>query len=426
VAELNEQPEAEPELAVISQHHNIEKPTAAPRSKSGLLFAALILLLIIGLAAAGFYFFSQLRDKQEGLGGEVKSELSRQINDYQGQLTAIQKQISTLQSEIASKEEHFNKTLASFSDLHGQKLDATRKELTGQVLQVQRQLGKTRGDWLIADAEYLLSVANERLHLVGDINTTKEALEAADQRLRESGDTGTIKIREQVAKEIAQIKDIKVPDVVGIYSSLQSLASETGKLSLLLPYTGKPLTKPEEADNSSAVSEDTNELLNTAIQELEGIVTIKRSDQPIKEILSEEQAEFIREQLRVKLELVKIALVQENDGLYQAGLTDIKTWIEKHFNKNDATEHFQAEIARLQAVNLRTQFPDISLSLKMLRDVTKLRIETDKALQTTTESPSASQEESQKTPTETVEQPKGTTSPLDSTQLPQAPVQKKP
>jgi hypothetical protein len=47
-------------------------------------------------------------------------------------------------------------------------------------------------------------------------------------------------------------------------------------------------------------------------------------------------------------------------------------------------------------------------------------------LQTTTESPSASQEESQKTPAEAVEQPKGTTSPLDSTQLPQAPVQKKP
>ena len=38
---------------------------------------------------------------------------------------------------------------------------------------------------MIADAEYLLSVANQRLHLVGDVNTTRMALEAADQRLRE-------------------------------------------------------------------------------------------------------------------------------------------------------------------------------------------------------------------------------------------------
>jgi hypothetical protein len=34
-------------------------------------------------------------------------------------------------------------------------------------------------------------------------------------------------------------------------------------------------------------------------------------------------------------------------------------------------------------VRIRSQFPDISLSLKMLRDITKLRIETDKALSNT-------------------------------------------
>ncbi len=386
MSEVTEQPE--PEEAVVSPNNDIPKPepvVKARRSFFGLIFGVLTFLLVIALAGAGYYFFNQLRAKQEGLGGEVKTQLSRQINDYQSQLTAIQSQIASLQSEIAGKEEHFNKTLADFSELHDQKLEGTRKELSDKVLQVQRQLGKTRGDWLIADAEYLLSVANERLHLVGDINTTREALEAADQRLRESGDSGVIKIREQVAKEIAQIKDIKIPDIVGIYSALQSLAGETSKLSLILPYTGKPLTPPEEAQNSSAVSEENNELLNSAIQQLEGIVTIKRSNQPVKEILTEEQAEFIREQLRVKLELVKIALVQENDALYQTGLTDIKNWVEQHFNKTDVSERFQAEISRLQGIELRKQYPDISLSLKMLRDVTKLRIEADKALEASDE-----------------------------------------
>lgn len=413
MAEISEQQEPEQE-AVVSPKNDIPKPARPP--KSGLWFAIVILLLIIGLAAAGFYFFSQLRAKQEGLGGEVKTELSRQINDYQGQLTAIQTQLSALQSEIAGKEEHFNKSLQSFSGLHDQKLEATRKELGDKVLQVQRQLGKTRGDWLIADAEYLLSVANERLHLVGDINTTREALEAADQRLRESGDTGVIKIREQVAKEISQIKDIKAPDIVGLYSALQTLASDTAKLSLLLPYTGKPLASPETTDNSNAVSEDNSELLNSAIHELEGLVTIKRSNQPIKEVLSEDQAQFIREQLKIKLELVKIALVQEDDALYQAGLTDIKSWVEKHFNKDAVAERFLAEIVRLQAISLRTQFPDISLSLKMLRDVTKLRIETDKALQVSTD-PLAGDEGKKATPVANG-QPAGSASPSESTQAP--------
>lgn len=422
MSEITEQPEQEE--AVISQNNDIPKPVPVPRSKSGLLFGVVMLFLIIGLAGAGFYFFNQLRAKQEGLGGEVKTQLSRQINDYQAQLTAIQSQVAALQSEIAGKEEHFNKRLAEFSDLHSQKLEATRKELGDKVLQVQRQLGKTRGDWLIADAEYLLSVANERLHLVGDINTTREALEAADQRLRESGDTGAIKIREQIAKEISQIKEVKVPDVVGIYATLQALANDAAKLTLILPYSGKPLTPPEEAKASSPVSEETNALLDTAIHELEGFVTIKRSDQPIKEILTEEQAEFIKEQLKVKLELAKIALVQENDSLYQAAIKDIKAWVDKHFSKNDAFVRFLAEIARLETVNLRTQFPDISLSLKMLRDVSKLRIETDKALQTPDENPSGLQENN-KTPVNAIGQPSAG-EPLDSTKLPQASEPKQP
>jgi uroporphyrin-III C-methyltransferase len=417
VAELTEQPIPEQE-PVISKNDGKSKPE--PRSSSGLLFVIIILFLILGLAGAGFYFFTQLRDKQEGLGGEVKGELARQINDYQAQLTAIQSQVATLQSEIAGKEDHFNKTLASFSDLNTQKTEATRKELSDKVLQVQRQLGKTRGDWLVADAEYLLSVANERLHLVGDINTTRVALEAADQRLRESGDAGTIKIREQIAKEISQIQGVNVPDVVGLYTSIQTLVGEVAKLTLVLPYSGKPLTPPEEATNSSAISEDSNDLVNSAIQELEGIVTIKHTDKPVKEILTQEQAEFIREQLKVKLEMVKMALVQQNDALYQAALADIKTSVSQYFTTNDNAKGFISEVSRLQAIKLRSQLPDISLSLKMLRDVSKLRIETDKAL--STEDGEPVQKESPAVPLDSkapVSKPTESIKPIDSGQPPQ-------
>jgi uroporphyrin-III C-methyltransferase len=413
---LIEQPKPEQE-PVNSPNDGKLRP--APRSSSGFLFVIIILFLVLGLAGAGFYFFTQLRDKQEGLGGQVKGELTRQINDYQAQLTAIQSQVAALQSEIAGKEDHFNKTLASFSDLNTQKTEATRKELSDKVLQVQRQLGKTRGDWLIADAEYLLSVANERLHLVGDINATHEALVAADQRLRESGDTGTINIREQIAKEISLLQGVKVPDVVGLYVSIQALESDVAKLTLLLPYSGKPLTAPGEAADSNVVGEDSNDLLNSAIHELEGIVTIKHSDKPIKEILTQEQAEFIREQLKVKLEIVKIALVQQNDALFQAGLADIKTAINLHFTSNDDVKGFASELSRLQGIKLRSQLPDISLSLKMLRDVTKLRIETDKALSTDEVKPG--QEEGTKAPSDSIgstTKPVESANPVDKNPLP--------
>jgi uroporphyrin-3 C-methyltransferase len=371
-------------VAELSEQQQEQEPGDTKqerRSHSGFWFGVIILITIIGLAGGGYYLVTQLRHQQEGLGGEVKGEMSKQIADYQSQLTAIQSQLATVEANIASKDSHFTKTLADFSQLHNEKLDTTRKELNEAIHQVQRQLGKTRGDWLIADAEYLLSVANERMHLIGDVNTTREALEAADQRLRESGDAGTIKVREQIAKEIAAIKNVVVPDIVGIYASIQSLQDQVDKLVLLLPYTGKASAAPAEAKKKTDQKTEDQGLLDSAVNQLEGIVTIRHSEHEIKEILSPEEAQFIREQLRLKLEIVKISLVQHNEALFQSGLADAKKWAEQNFTRNTDLNNFIAELDRFKTIKIRSQFPDISLSLKMLKDITKMRIETDKAMQ---------------------------------------------
>lgn len=358
MTELNEQ-----------QAQDLGDTKKAHRSRSGFWFGIIILLIVLGLAGVGFYLLQSVRDQQKDLGGEVKGEMSKQLADYQAQLTAIQSQLANVSKEVSSKDEHFNKTLANFSQLHQEKLNNTSKQLTEAIQQIQRQLGKTRGDWLIADAEYLLSVANERLHLIGDTHTTLEALEAADQRLRESGDTGVIKVREKIAEEISVVKNIKTTDIVGIYVAIQAQQDHVDKLTLLLPFAGKaPVATKEQANEDSGLLD---------------ALGVKYSEQPINEILTAEEAKFIYEQLRVKLEMVQIALVQHNEALFQSSLADAKKWIEQQFAKNDASSNFIAELDKFSAIKIHGDFPDISLSLKMLKDISKLRIEADKATPTT-------------------------------------------
>lgn len=383
MAELSEQ-----------QEQNVSENNKAHKSRSGLWFGIIMLLIIISVAGVGFYLFQQLRSQQDNLGGEVNKgdmqliELSKQISGYQTQLAAIQSQLATVEADVAGKDAHFTKTLADFSQLHSEKLDGARNELNTAISQVQRQLGKTRGDWLIADAEYLLSIANQRLYLMGDVNTTREALEAADQRLRESGDAGAFKIREQIAKDLTAIRNVAVADIVGMYATNQSLQDQVDKLALYLPYTGKTLTQPKPAQ------EPTDKEAHNLLDQLEGMVTIRHTDHPIKEILTPEEAQFIREQLRVKLEIVKIALVQQNEQLYQSSLADAKKWAEQNFAKNAETSSFIAELDRFNAIKIRSHFPDISLSLKMLRDITKLRLEVDKAMPPAEKAKSAQVEKS--------------------------------
>jgi uroporphyrin-3 C-methyltransferase len=375
----------------------IEKDSAeskkSHRSRSGFWFGVIILLVVIGIAGAGYYLLMQLRERQTNLGGEVKGELSKKVADYQSQLSAIQSQLSTIESTIAGKDAHYTKSLDDYAKLHNEKLDNIRKEMNDSIQHLQRQLGKTRGDWLIADAEYLLSVANERLHLIGDVNTSREALEAADQRLRESGDAAVFKVREEVAKEIAILKNIPVPDIVGLFGSVQALQEQVDQLALILPYSGKtpapPAKENQEKPGAEGKTDQSSDLVDSALNELGDIVTIRRTDQPIEEILTPQQVQFIREQLRVKLEMIKIALVQQNEAIYHSSVQDAKEWTEKNFAQNEDNRKFINELNRLGETKIRSHFPDISTSLKMLRDITKLRIESDKAMALPPEAPAA-------------------------------------
>jgi uroporphyrin-3 C-methyltransferase len=376
VAELIESVE---EKTIVEEQKTVKETSPeVRRSRSGFWFGLIILFIIAVVAGSGYYFLQQLREKQEGLGGEMKGVVSQQISDYQAQLAAIQTQLAAEQADIGSKESHFSNTIAEFSKLHDEKLETVRKDLTEEIQKLQRQLGKTRGDWLLADAEYLLSVANQRLLLMGDVNTTMEALAAADQRLRESGDAAAYKVREQLAKDISAMSKVSAVDVVGIYAVLQNLETQIDSLTLLLPYAGKEVEEQPvvPAPKSKAKGDD-------LLGQLESMVTIRHVQQHVNEILTPEQAQFIREQSRVKLEMIKIALVQQNDMLYQASLADTTKWILGNFVKDKDADHFLVALDKLSDVHIRSQFPDISLSLKMLRDITKLRIETDKALSDT-------------------------------------------
>jgi uncharacterized protein HemX len=367
-----------------NEQPKIKKESVQKKSRAGLIFGIINSLLIFALAGGGYYLLQQTEDKQLAQGKEINKdgmreiESSKQLNSFQSQLAAMQSQIATFDKEIAGKDNHFTKTLAHFTETHTKEQKITRKNLMAEVSSVKRQLGKTRGDWLMADAEYLLSVANQRLQLVGDVKTTRMALEAADQRLRESGDTAAFKVREQITKEIAALRTVKKLDIVGMHASIQLLKDKVPKLAVLLPYSGKPLTESKRIHNHDEEPTNDHGVLNSALHLLEGYVTVKHTDQAVTHILTEEEVGFIRQQLGVKFEVIKIALVQQSDTIYQASIADAKQWVKSNFTINTQSISVLEELGRLSTIPLRIDFPDVSTSLKMIKDITKLRIETDK------------------------------------------------
>lgn len=354
------------------------------KSGTSALLGPIVLAVIVVLGGAGYYFIQQLRSSQAGLGGELEKgdkqvlELTKQITNLQAQIAAVQTQVNTMESKSANKESSLERKITDFSERHTEKLGLTADKLEKSIRYLNRQFGKTRSDWLVADAEYLISVANQRLHMSGDIKTAMLALEAADERLRESGDAGVFKVREAVAKEISSLKAIKTADIVGTFSKIRALEEKIEKIPVFMPHSGSAVVQKSKEETERDVR-DIDSLLGSAVKDLKDLVEVRRTDRPMDVVLKPEEVQMLRQELGLKLELAGLALIQRNEKLYQENLSSSEDWLSKHFDtESDLTQAVITEIGNLKNTSINVDLPDTGRSLKLLRDITRLRLESDR------------------------------------------------
>lgn len=380
------EPSAEPaEPGAVGQPAAPSKPKK-PRSTAWVGYV--VLLAIVALSVGGWFLLQELRSRQEGLGGQITSkdqqllQITQQLNSVQSEMATLHSQVATIQSQVTTEDSKVERLLGEHTAQLSDRLDATRAELGGAVEHIQRQLNKTRGDVLVADAEYLLSIANQKLHLVGDVKAALAAMEAADQRLHDSGDPAVFKVREALADEINTLKKMDAPDVVGISAQLLSLENKVKNVPLFLPHAGlvkEHAPKPGPGPAAGG-EEESKDALDSALEDIKGLVTVRRTDKPIEAVLAPEQAEALRQILLLKLENTRTALLRGDERLYKDSLTSAADWLRQHFDATaPETREMETELNALLARSISVPFPDISKSLVLLRNIEKLRLEAEEA-----------------------------------------------
>lgn len=373
------------------------KPAKTPSSdkpRSMAWVGYLILLGVIGLAVGGWFLLQELRSRQEGLGGQLTDkgqqvqEVTHQLSSVQSELAALHSQLATLQTQFSGTDAKFERRLTEQAEQLDVKLDAARAELGEAVQTIQRQLNKSRGDLLITDAEYLLSVANQKLNLIGDVKSVLAAMEAADQKLHESADPAVYKVREVLAGEMAALRKIQAPDVVGVSSRLIALERKVPSLPLILPHAGTvkqhESAKAQVKDKQPAPAEgeaERGDALDSALEGLKDLVTVRRTDQPVEALLTPEQVEALRQLLLMKLENTRAALLRSDEQLYRDSLAAASEWVEQHFDGKAAeTQAMLEELRALSDRSLNVAYPDISKSMLMLQNIESLRLEAEDAV----------------------------------------------
>ncbi|MHA7811573.1 MAG: uroporphyrinogen-III C-methyltransferase [Marinobacter adhaerens] len=296
---------------------------------------------------------------------------------------------------VMQKLQSLKQDTAQLEDLYGdrgsqqsQRLQSLEEKLASQrelIATQQRQIdhnarelleagNRTRTDWLLAEAEYLLRIANQRLMIEKDIRGAMSALEAADEVLTESDDIGVYPVRQQLAREILALKGLTGVDRTGLYLTLeaaidsihqltdQALISENAPGFVVNAAQGESAGTDEEP---GAVVQAWNKVKATLMQ----VVVVRRMDEPVKPLLSPDQSAYARLNLQLMLEEAEMAVLRGNQPLYERALTKARTTIDDWYNaSNPRVTALSETLAELAGKNVDPELPDISQSLDLLKE----------------------------------------------------------
>ena len=91
-------------------------------------------------------------------------------------------------------------------------------------------------------------------------------------------------------------------------------------------------------------------------------------------MLAPEQQYFLYENLRLQLAAARLALLRGEPAAWQGALQTARDWLQRHFDvETPAVRATLEAVDELLKVAVRPPIPDVSASLRRLREVMRLR-----------------------------------------------------
>jgi uroporphyrin-3 C-methyltransferase len=345
-----------------------EKPDSNSRKGSSFI-AWLALLLVLVMAAGAAWSVLELQRREaglvervaelEGIARQKDSNLAQVADNWQAQLKAG---LGKLQDELVGE-----------AARQAQALQGVETLLAEQRAELARFSAADRESWLLAEAEYLLRLANQRLIMAGDTVAAQALLSSADDILRELDDVGLHDVRGAVAADLAAVRAVPRVDVEGIYLRLGALVEQADNLVIFQMPEQEARLRAEPAQNWQGRLQQGYE---HALAKLSDYIIIRRRDVPMQALMDPQWEGLVRQNMRMLLEQAQVALLSGNQDLYRASLERAQHWVAEFFESDEAAARAMArEITQLGDLNVAVALPDISRSLRALDAAIEQRLQ---------------------------------------------------
>ena len=396
-----------------------DREPVAPRTqtvvkKSGTGLSLLAILIALGVGGAGYYFGQQQVDEFQ----QKLTALEAQINNKPVTSVSTQdvKFVTTQLTQLESANKATQDKIAQVEEL----INAKSHELVGLQSQINKVSAQANAqqptDWLFSEADFLLNNALRKLVLDNDVDTAVSLLKLADETLAKVNNSQSAAIRSAINQDLKQLLSVAGVDQNAVMQKLSQLANTVDELPVLDVNFGDDQNATKLSDSLSDWAENAEKSATSFLNHFIRISPKHGADR--KELLAPNQDIYLRENIRLRLQLAIMAVPRQQNELYKQSLEAVASWIRSYFDTNaEVTQSFLKSVDELSEVSIYVDVPSQLQSLSMLDkylnrtplDVQKVEIEAEKAVDN-----SPRKEEVKPAPEAKAEEPKAEEKPAEA------------
>ena len=337
---------------------------------AGLIVSFGMLISILALVVAGYAAYliyesnSELKDARTSV-RSLETELANLKRTSDQKIEQLSVVLEQTTASIAQTREAENTAIADLGASFEVATEQLRTELRAEL---NEGLGTSGEDWLLAEVEYLIRLANQRVLMERDVSGALSLLSSADEIVEQTSGIAAYELRESLAYDIANLKAVSDLDTDGIFLSLSAMASQVPELRRKQPELSSPRQTQVENGEAQNFYQQFVSLVSNIFGRVLNSVDYRRDGVAITPLLPPKEEYYLRQNLILKFEMAQLALLRNDQPVYHTSLSEAKLWIVNHFIETDPrTIALVTALDQLMEVELDRSLPNISGSLRAVR-----------------------------------------------------------
>ncbi|MGB0898003.1 MAG: uroporphyrinogen-III C-methyltransferase [Psychrobium sp.] len=336
------------ETAVVNQKTPISKLA---------IFCLILVLLLVGSAGYGVDKYMKEQVAQQEKIDALVAKQSSVIEDITNQLNQQVKELQTRNQSLTQE----------LTDNVETQLASQQQSQTLINQKIAELSGRRPSDWLLAEANYLVTIAGRKLWQEKDQKTAAALLATADKRIAEMHDESLIDIRRALAKDIATLSGLPQDKSQDIALAIDGLITQVDNLKL--NTVTLPDVVEDEMQHSTTDTSWQENLKQTWYGFVDGMITIRKRESNVVPLISAKQRWYLEENLKNKLVQAQLAVYRKQQQAFTSSIEVSRTWVLQFFDREDsATTFVLDELNKLEKVSITVNYPRDLLSRNLIGD----------------------------------------------------------